>query len=398
MVKHLFKLIWNRKRTNFLMILEIVISFFVLFFALTIVIYNVSNYTKPLGFSYDDVWRLTIDLMGAEKEEVTETIRQFENILRSYPEVEQISLANALLFFPDAMSITSLERDGREIKTESLRAGDDFHEVLDVEILQGRWFDASDNSAKVEPIVINQNFSDEMFQGENPVGQIVNTEEREYRIIGVIGEFRRAGELSGSKKVAFHRISVESEAGLNRLVNEPFNRILIEVKPGTGMDFEARMLRDLSAAGKNFTLTANHLEESRDSAFKKSIVIPIVLFTLAGFFIANVALGLFGIIWNSINRRRSEIGLRRALGAPAGMIYKQILGEVLVLTTFGIGIGACFALQFPMLNVLGFIGNEHYLLAFALSVLFIYLIAAICALYPSSLASRIQPAVALHEE
>lgn len=398
MVKHLFKLIWNRKRANFLMILEIFISFFVLFFALSIVSYTVGNYLKPLGFSYENVWRLSMDFKGAEGEEVAETIRQFENILRSYPEVEQISLANSLLFFPDAMSITGIENDNREILAENLRAGDHFHDVLSVKMLKGRWFDASDNAASIEPIVINQKLNEELFQGEDPIGKVVREEETEYRVIGLIGEFRRNGELSGSKKVAFKRLSVDSESGLERLMSEPFNRILIKVRPGTGMSFEKRMLEDLAAAGRQFTLTANTLAEKRDSAFKKNLVIPIILFTLAVFFISNVALGLFGIIWNSINRRRAEIGLRRALGAPAASIYKQILGEVLVLTTFGIIVGSFFALQFPMLNLLGFIGTGNFLLALVLSVLFIYSVTAVCALYPSALASRIQPAEALHDE
>ena len=114
--------------------------------------------------------------------------------------------------------------------------------------------------------------------------------------------------------------------------------------------------------------------------------------------ITNVALGLFGVIWYNINRRKPEIGLRRALGAPSTTIYKQIIGEALALTTFGITIGSFFALQFPLLKIFGFIDNEVYFFAFVLSLLFIYIIVVVCALYPSHLAAKIHPAAALHED
>ncbi len=140
------------------------------------------------------------------------------------------------------------------------------------------------------------------------------------------------------------------------------------------------------------------MEIERISAFKQSVVIPLILAVVCGFLIINVALGLFGMVWYSINRRRSEIGLRRAVGGSSTNIHGQILGEVLVLATFGIIIGSFFALQFPLLNIIGFIGSKIYYLAYISSVVMIYLIAVICAFYPGQLAAKIQPAIALHDE
>jgi putative ABC transport system permease protein len=89
--------------------------------------------------------------------------------------------------------------------------------------------------------------------------------------------------------------------------------------------------------------------------------------------------------------------VRRALGATASAISGQVLGEILVLTTFGLALGLLVAVQFPLLGVLG-VAPGVYFLAMALAVVGLYLLAAVCALYPSQLAARIQPAVALREE
>ena len=398
MIKHLFKLIWNRKKSNFLMITEIFIAFFVLFMAFVMMCYIGGNYLKPLGFSYEDVWILSMDYKNTKTEEVIATLEQFENMLNAFSEVESVSFSNSLLFIPDGMSASDYSYDGKEVNAHNLYAGDNFHQVLNIELLSGRWFDKTDDAASIDPLVINYRLAEELFPNQDPLGKIITRGKKEYRVIGTVGEFRRAGELTGSIRGAFLRFKPDSENGRAVLKDGLFNRFLIKVKPGSGMAFERRMINQLSSAGKTFTLKARKMEDARKTAFKKTIVLPLILLVISSFMITNVALGLFGVIWYNINRRKPEIGLRRALGAPSNTIYKQIIGEALALTTFGITIGSFFALQFPLLKIFGFIENEVYFLAFVLSLLFIYMIVIICSLYPSHLAAKIQPAAALHED
>ena len=115
------------------------------------------------------------------------------------------------------------------------------------------------------------------------------------------------------------------------------------------------------------------------------------------FLVFNVALGLFGVPWHTIQQRRAEIGLRRAMGATAGAISGQILGEILVVTTFGLALGLLVAAQFPLLGVLD-VKAGVYLTAMLLATGLIYALSTVCALYPSRLAAGIHPAVALREE
>jgi putative ABC transport system permease protein len=115
------------------------------------------------------------------------------------------------------------------------------------------------------------------------------------------------------------------------------------------------------------------------------------------FLLVNVALGLFGVLWLNINQRRAELGVRRAMGASGAAISGQVLGEILTLTTFGLLLGLLVAAQFPLLGVFN-IKAGVYLTAMVLATVGLYALAAGCALYPSQLAARIQPAVALREE
>jgi len=128
------------------------------------------------------------------------------------------------------------------------------------------------------------------------------------------------------------------------------------------------------------------------------VIVPgVMMLTVCAFLIFNVILGLFGILWSTINQRKGEIGTRRALGATKALIAGQFIGEVVVITTFALLLGSFFAIQLPILGVFG-IENIIYFKAIIVAVFLIYFLVIICAFYPSWQASKIHPAVALHAD
>ena len=148
---------------------------------------------------------------------------------------------------------------------------------------------------------------------------------------------------------------------------------------------------------KNSNVEIVHLTDTRKNINYFALVPMIVLLIVAGFLVINVALGLFGVLWYNINKRRGEIGLRRAVGASGNSVTKQLMGEAIVVATISLTIGSFFAIQFPLLNVFD-ISSVTYFIALGLSIAFIYLLVLICAFYPGRQAAAIYPAVALHED
>jgi putative ABC transport system permease protein len=59
MFKHLFKMIWNKKKQNSLLIVEILLSFLVIFAVFTFGLNSYKNYAMPMGFNYDHVWAIS---------------------------------------------------------------------------------------------------------------------------------------------------------------------------------------------------------------------------------------------------------------------------------------------------------------------------------------------------
>ena len=145
------------------------------------------------------------------------------------------------------------------------------------------------------------------------------------------------------------------------------------------------------------TASVDYVDDNRKNKLL-AVWLPMVIFlVISSFLIFNVALGLFGVLWQNINIRKAEIGVRRAVGATQTNIGWQFIGEVVVLSTLAVVLGTFFAIQFPLLGVFG-LPVWVYLAAIVAAILVIYLLVALCAFFPSRQAAQLHPAIALHEE
>ena len=61
MTRHLFRLVWNRKRQNLLLAFEIFLSYLVLFAVVFLAVMGVANWQYPLGFSIERLWGVTLE-------------------------------------------------------------------------------------------------------------------------------------------------------------------------------------------------------------------------------------------------------------------------------------------------------------------------------------------------
>jgi len=399
MIRHFFRVIWFRKKENFMTSLGIFISFIVLFLVTSFLTYTAINYFKPIGFEYKNVWKITMDWKDSNQDEKLEIFQQVENTLKSTQEIESFAYSVSYLFAPSVLSVLEFEYEGTEFRTNLHSGSDNLDEVLGIEMLEGRWFNEIDNAANYQPIVINYLVRDEAFPNESALGKVVKIGEIDYQVIGVIGEFRKGGRFTGSYHLTYRRISLEKQNEFARFTGEALgSRILLKVKQGNDVKFEQLLTKRLEEINKDWQFKVNTLESLKKSANIQTLIIPVILAVVCGFLIINIGLGLFGVIWYNTNRRRAEIGLRRALGSTANKIHSQIIGEALVLSTLAMIFGSFFALQFPILGLIPIFDSTIYTISYLVSILVIYLITSLCAWYPSRIAASIEPADALRDE
>ncbi|MCI0525167.1 MAG: ABC transporter permease, partial [Acidobacteria bacterium] len=404
MIKHLLKLVWNRKRINFLITVEIFFSFLVVFAVLVFAVYYADNYRQPLGFNYENVWSVTLDMKSASMPEARESDKpqQFATIknmlagLREFSEVESAAGIWGLPYWSGDWS-GNREINGKQFEMGYNEATDDVKEVLGLNVIRGRWFSKEDDGAtNYRPVVINQLMATTFFGDQDPIGKDISEPKEkdrvEERVVGVVDDFRKHGEFSAKRGYVFHRNDLAGEK-----VSPP-RSLIIKVRPGVTAAFEEKILARLQAEARDWSFEIKPLAQMRDENFQGYLV-PIAAFGLiAAFLLIMVGLGLTGVLWQSVTQRIKEIGLRRAKGATAQRIYKQILAELFVITTIGLLFGVLVVIQFPLLDFLGFASGRVYAYSIAISLALIYLLTTVCGLYPSRLATKVQPAEALHYE
>jgi putative ABC transport system permease protein len=219
-----------------------------------------------------------------------------------------------------------------------------------------------------------------------------SSENNEVRIIGVITDFRQTGEYMQSSNYLFERKKLDDPQ------QRPPRNLLVKVRPGTTAEFEEKLDKRLQAVAKAWSFDIEPLEQKRETALKILLAPMIAAGVIAGFLMIMVGLGLVGVLWQNVTQRTKEIGLRRAKGATQQHVYKQILGELFVLTTIGLILGVIIVVQFPLLDLIGFINAKVFAFGLFVSFLLIYSLTLLAGLYPSWLATKVQPAEALHYE
>jgi putative ABC transport system permease protein len=400
MFRHLLKPIWRRKSRNLMLSLEILLTFVVVFAIVATAGRFYQLYHLPTGFSYQDVWSVQLEQpdQNVMKNDAV-LYEKFKRSLAALPEVEQVSFTT---FSPyqSATWRTGLFLPGSGVMTgtDMMQVSDDLFSTVDLKLQRGRWFSAVDEGAAETPVVINRRLADELFPGQDPIGKIVSDgepgskERTMMKITGVFEDFRNKGELMTPVNFVLVRYSpLSSESGLST--------VLLKVRPGTSREFELKLSQQLKLIRNDWSYRISPLRDLRTASLRESVIPLIVLSVVAGFLLLMVAFGLFGVLWQNTTRRIPEIGLRRATGATAVDIYRQIIIEQLLLTSLAMAVGLVLLVQLPITGVLGQnLDWPLFLGAAAAAMAVMALVSVLCALYPAWQASRLSPTEALHYE
>ena len=111
------------------------------------------------------------------------------------------------------------------------------------------------------------------------------------------------------------------------------------------------------------------------------------------------AVGIYGVVSYSTRQRTHEIGIRMALGAARGNIFRQILRQGLRLTLIGLTIGIAVSLVFTRLlrGLLFGVGTADWITFSFVSIL-LCVVALVACYIPARRAASIEPMQALRSE
>jgi putative ABC transport system permease protein len=265
-----------------------------------------------------------------------------------------------------------------------------------IRLSAGRDFNRTDRAGAPRVAVVNQAFARRFLQPGPPVGQRVSEEGpsgkgETYEVVGIVED------------AVYRSLRAAMEPTLYMPLDQwdrPGTGIAIGIRSGGGAPLG--LTRSVAAALGRVDPAAALTFYSLADQVKASLTQERILAALSSFFgglaLLLASLGLYGITSYSVNQRRTEIGIRMALGATAGGVVRMILTRVGGLVAIGIVIGTAaslWATKFVATLLYGFKPWDP--LPFAAATLILTVVAAAAGWLPARRASRINPTILLRE-
>ena len=418
MFRHSLQLIWNRRRAEMLVVIEIALAFVAAFAVLSVFVTYWTNYRQPLGYQYDRIWNVGLRTgnntgpnSGWDLEQA-QLLRSALQVIRNLPRVEAAHVIRVTPFTDSRSNAPYLWDGERLIPTAANAVTSGALPALGAKLIEGRWFDETNEGQSYRAAIVNRAYVAKAFgPGVNPLNKNINQLldhpppgasldqlppffRREVRIVGVVDKLR-ASDLA--EEIPLVVIQYELEHAVENAIEHP-RALFVKVAPGTTADFEQQISATLKSVAPYWGVEIVPWSTLREQMHSRVLTPFIIGAVLVSFVLLMVALGLLGVVWQGVIRRTQEIGLRRAVGATARNVRLQVVVELIVTALFGIGIGAVIAVQLPLMKLIKPINWSSAPPGLVLAAALILVLVMLSAAYPGWIASRREPADALRYE
>ncbi len=341
---------------------------------------------------------IDLDLQGYDETRGRAFYRDLEERLQAHPAVNGVGLATLV---PLSLSNTSswVWPEGWEsplptqpsVNHNVVNVG--YFEAMGIPIVRGRGFTEQDTPDSGPVMIINEQFAERFWPGEDPINRIVRLGGEDgtpYVVVGVVptGRYFSIGE---DPQPYFYR---------------PFNRHYrgnMTMHVATEGDSEVlfgvvrQIIRDLDP-----TLPISSMQTMDDQlgfALMPSRLIAYAVTSFAVLALLLASLGLYGLIAYSVTQETREIGIRLALGAQAGQVVRYVVRRGIILTVIGLVVGLLLGL-FASMGISGVLYGISPIEPVALigALIVLLLIALVASWLPARRATRIDPVRALEAE
>ncbi len=388
MWKHYWKIMWKRKLRNSLLLLELLVSFLVVAAVVTYLSHNYRLISSPLGFETEDRYVVVLqDNFDRDSLAYAHTTQQLILDLQNEDPIAKFSFGNAIYPFSKNQWTAVSEVNNVSIRYFVARQDEDYLQTMGLTLAAGRWLEKPLDPGQIREVVVNQKFIDQNFYGRSMIDSIVRLGE-DSKIVGVIENYKYDGEFSQEEPIVIDYVAPTAREA---------ECLYLQLKPHTSVMYEQELATLLANTRGNTAFTIKKLEHMQWENKRSTYVTILAMSALALFLIINVALGIFGILTYHMQRRRSEISLRKAVGASNGDILNQFIFEAQILAFLAVSVGVILWIQIPVFGLWALDSDLIYR-ATVCSILFILVMVAACAVYPAWRASRYHPALGLKDE
>lgn len=355
MLQQMIRLLWNNRRHNLWIMLELVVIATVSWAVIDPLFVLNYNQSIPNGYETDGLYRLEltrnkIDTVSVPADDYARIMRG----LRSYKDIESATciLSGAYPSSP-GNSMNTIFKDSIEVKTTFINffSNSSFFQTWRFfSAKDGGWEKLDNLEMPKGSIVLTQDAADMLLPGKNLIGQNVynSKDSTEARVMGVITPVKMRNSM---QPYLVRFISLGSENEMPDWAYNESMRLFFRTKAGVS---EGRFTEDfmnwiddyLTSGSLVFSKLTPFHEVQKESDLREGVTNEIRMkYLLAYFFMINLLLAVSGTFWLHTRTRREEIGIRLSYGASSGSVCRMLIGEAFVMTTVAVVLGCVLYFQ-----------------------------------------------------
>ncbi len=352
--------------------------------------------TIPRGFDIQRILAVDVALPGTKYAKDADVSRFFETVLgqaRALPGVESAAISSYLPLQGESwVDIIKTENDSRpeaQLPPANLRfISPGYFQTLHIPLRAGRDFEPTDRNHLTA--IVSQSLARKLWPDADPVGRKLIDIGQAHEVVGVVGDARSTS--LDQKPVDMLYIP---------LWQRPQNSSSILVR--TAMDPKAiagALRAAVWSADSDVPVPEERTLEQilSESVARRRFQMSLVLL-FAGAALALAAFGTYGVVSHAVARRRSEIGIRMALGAARGQVLRLVLRQGMVPVFAGLAAGAVAALAIgSYVASLLFEVSPRDPAAFAIAAAVLIAVSALACWIPARRAAAIDPLNAIRYE
>ena len=317
------------------------------------------------------------------------------------------NVPNADKIVPVVFGGESIAYGNETYRASVLGGAADVFEIFDIYPAEGVAFTESDVRSRQAYAVIGSKVREELFGGDEAIGQRIKIKEKNFRVIGILPQKGQVSFFNFDEIVLVPYTSAQDSLfGIKY-----FHRLIISADTEENIP---RVVEDLQATLRN---SHNITDIEKDDFFVQTqadlamrigtvtSILTLLLVSVAAISLVVGGIGIMNIMLVAVTERTREIGLRKALGAANRDILRQFLFEAVILTgvggILGILMGAllAFGVSLILSQALGLSWAFSFPISGALIGFFVSgIIGLVFGIYPARKASQKNPIDALRYE
>ena len=357
------------------------------------------------GMRTEGLFTARVSVSGARYSENRVISNFYTDVISRLTAIPGVSSAAAVSFLPmKGLGIgTSYFRtdrpeppSGQQPTTDVKPVTPGFFKTMGIPQISGRDFSAADTWESTPVAIVSEALVRQQFPGEDPIGKRISVfiggapRPNGAEIVGVVADIRTRN-LTDEIRHAVYMPHTQLPIGLMTFV------VRTSLEP---LSLTPSVTAAVRAVDPNLPLAeVASMDDVVDATLARPRTVSTLLAVFAFLALVLAGVGVYGVMAYSVSQRTQEIGVRMALGATTGSVFKMMIGDSMKLVAIGLVVGvvaAAWLSQF-LASMLFQIGRFD-VVTFAITSIVLALVATFASYVPARRGMKVTPVEALRTE